>query len=429
MTARPQRSNRPRSADFVTPLTVAGGAVAGADLVRELPPEVALPLWQGLRSVLMWAGEEPAMRGGLFEPCAMADWERELLEASWDPDARCPLAVLVRELADPVRAVPETLSHGCLCITEWALEHRYTATALAFAEAAALAWPQHPRWAWMAGRLMRAHGRPREAEMWLRRAERAATKASDWEGRALALNSLGNGYYEAGDYRASVRALQDALRVSRKHRLRQLEGEILHDLFAVNLWSGDLEKAEPLAKAAFEIYKSGHDRLAALAHDVAVFWIKRGYFARAFKVLKELPAFYPKPEERVRVLASLARAAAECDESEVFTRAAAEARALTGDDVVARRAAPAMLEVGLGAWSLQMWETAEEALLDAIHLGGRTGETDVTLEAEAALRLVQARQPVNTQRTSVDLRRTTDDPMVSGFLAHLHSPAGVAAVA
>ncbi|HVH11744.1 MAG TPA: hypothetical protein VM759_01770, partial [Longimicrobium sp.] len=190
MAARPRRSNRPRSADFTTPLTIPGGAVGGADVVRELAPEVALPVWQTLRSVLMWAGEEPALRGDLFEPCAMADWERQLLQDSWEPDVRCPLAVLVGELGKGTEASLETIARACLCVTDWALERGHTATALAFAEAAALAWPQHPRYAWMAGRLLRRHGRLREAEQWIRRASKAAATVQDRETQTLAINSL-----------------------------------------------------------------------------------------------------------------------------------------------------------------------------------------------------------------------------------------------
>ncbi|HST57141.1 MAG TPA: tetratricopeptide repeat protein, partial [Longimicrobium sp.] len=309
MAARARRSNRPRAADFTTPLTIPGGAVGGADVVRELAPDVALPVWQTLRSVLMWAGEEPALRGDLFEPCAMEEWEAELLIDTWEPDVRCPLAVLVGELAKAADASAETIARTCLCVTDWALERGHVATALAFAEAAALSWPQHARFSWMVGRLLRIHGRRREAEQWLKRAARAAVTAGDWEARALALTSLGNGFYEVGDYRASIRTLGDALRVSRKHRLRQLEGEILHDLFAVTMWSGDLDRAEPLALAAMEIYQPGHHRLTSLAHDVAVLWIKRRNFSRAFAVLRELPAFFDVPGDRVRVLASLARAA------------------------------------------------------------------------------------------------------------------------
>jgi tetratricopeptide (TPR) repeat protein len=422
MTASPRRRpGRPRAAEFTTPLTIPGGAVAGAELVRELPTDVSLAVWQTLRSVLLWAAEEPALRGDLFEPWAMGEWERELLEDDWDPDVRCALAVLVGQLARLGEASPETLAHTCLSVTDWALEHGYVATGLAFAEAAGLAWPQHPRFAWVAGRLMRVHGRRREAEMWLKRSERAAARMEDWDARSLALNSLGNAHYEAGNYQASIRTLMDALRVARRYRLRQREGEILHDLFNVLMWSGDLDRAEPFAVEAFEIYKDGHHRLASLAHDMALLWIKRGYFGRALTVLRELPIFFDRPEDRVRVLASLARAAGECGDSNLFDTAATESIALAQDDFVARHAAPAMLEIGLGAWSLGDWLRAETALENAIRLGGQMGERDVVEKAEVAMAAINARMSSDSQRTRTEVRgRAADEALVSGFLTRLY---------
>ena len=158
---------RPRNAqsvtDFAAPLTVPPGDGGGAFIAREVSPDLALPLWQALRSVLMWAAEEPAMRASLFEASSMVQWERELLEGEWEPDLRMPLAVLVGELGNADKAIPGEVARVCLVVVEWALDQGATATALAFAEAAALAWPQSARYAWTTGRLLRSHGRLPEA--------------------------------------------------------------------------------------------------------------------------------------------------------------------------------------------------------------------------------------------------------------------------
>lgn len=419
MAARTSRSRAPRAAEFTTPLTIPGGAVAGAEVVRELAPEVSLTVWQALRSVLMWAAEEPASRGDLFEPCAMADWERELLEAEWDDELRCPLAVVVGELREPARASSESLARACLCVADWAITHGAVGTALCFAEAAALAWPDHPRYAWTAGRMLRTHGRLREAEQWFKRASRIASPIGDWEGHALAVNSLGNLLYEAGNYPAAIRTLKDAVRLARKHHLRQLEGEILHDLFAVTMWSGDHDQAEEIAKATLEIYQTGHPRLAALAHDVAALWIRRGSFNRALAVLKELPGFIEAPEERVRVLASLAHAAGACGDAESFAEAAATVKTMSADEGIARHAAPALLEVALGAWSLGESAAAVEWLEEAVSLGRRSGEADVQLTAESALNAVRAGLTPEGHAVAVESRRAVSDSLVNGFLTSL----------
>lgn len=424
----PQPSGHPRISEFTAPLSIPGGEVAGAEIVRELGPEVSLAVWQTLRGVLMWSAESPAARAALFDRDGMREWERELLEASWEPDLRYPLAVLVGELAgDPD---PEALARACVCVTDWALARNAWSTGLAFVEAAALAWPENPRYAWMVGRLLRKHGRLREAEQWLQRCARVAAATKDLEAQVLALNGLGNVFYEAGNYPRASRSLRDALRVARKGQLRDREGEVLHDLFSVTMWSGNLAEAEKLSIPAFQIYRrSDHHRLPALVHDVMVLWIKKGQYSRALAVLKPLPAFFADaPEEQVRVYASLARAAGGSGDIETFADASNAASTLSRHPTARVRAAPAMLEVGLGAAALQEWGLAEQALADAIQLASEVGDGETLVEAESALARVRRRLPLIDSRS---LTRTTvpdDDPMAARFLDGLqHAGTGTAA--
>lgn len=418
-----------RTADFTSPLTIPGGEVAGTEVVRELAPEVALIVWQVLRSVLLWAAEIPAQRGDLFEPRAMEQWELELLEGTFDADLRCPLAVIVGELGACDDGSPEQVAHACLCVTEWGLAHNAIRTALAFTEAAALCRPDHPRFAWMTGRLLRSHGHLKEAEQWIKRSVRVASSKGDWEAQTLGLNSLGNVFYEQGNYPQSMRTLGEALRSARKHRLAQREGEILHDLFVVATWSGDLDRAEQYAKNAFDIYKAGHHRLAALAHDVAVLWMMRGYFSRALFVLQELPSYIHAADERTRVYAMLARAAAACGQERLFARAWDEAWNFFSDPVAEKRAAPDLVELGLGASSLLKWEMAEAALTRAVRIASATGEADVRMRAESALEAVSARRVAENERSQADTRQLPSaDHLASGFLLSLQE-SGLSAAA
>ena len=158
----------------------------GADAAHGQHAEIAAAVERGLRAVLRWVDEGAAA----FAPGEMEEWERELLLGSWDPGARLPLAVLARELADPAGPGREQVAWACLCVTEWALESGAVAAGLAFAEAAARAWPEQGRYAWTAGCLMRAHGREEAAELWLRRAAQLAERAGDWEGQARSLAEL-----------------------------------------------------------------------------------------------------------------------------------------------------------------------------------------------------------------------------------------------
>src|SRR3712207_1715661 len=138
--------------------SIPGGGVAGLDTVAELPTDVSTLLWRVLRTVLLWAAEDAAHRGELLEGDALAGWEESLLTSTFDAELRMPLAVIVGELGRGEQASPGRVSWACLCITDWALGKRGSRTALAFAEAAALASPEQARYAWVAGRMMRAHG-------------------------------------------------------------------------------------------------------------------------------------------------------------------------------------------------------------------------------------------------------------------------------
>lgn len=362
------------------------------------------------------------MRGGLFEPCAMTDWERELLQETWEPDVRAPLAVLVGELAKLAEASAETIAHACLCVTDWALERGHVATALAFAEAAALSWPQHPRYSWMVGRLLRTHGRPREAEQWFKRADRAATTAGDWEARTLALNSLGNTYYEAGNYSRAATTQQQALRVARKHRLKVREGEVLHDLYVATWYMGATSEAEAYACAALEIYKTGHPRLPALAHDVAFSWVAQGHYGRALRILSKLHLYFAVPHERIRVLASTARAAGGSGEAAMFSEVADEIWSLAEQSPAGQGVAAALLELARGASSLAQWNVAERALEKALHVAQVRAEADVQTQAGEALDSIRAQQAAAPSRNTLDVIPISRlDSLANGLVVSLRT--------
>jgi tetratricopeptide (TPR) repeat protein len=410
-----------RGTDFTSPLTVPGGEVAGTEIVRELPPELALTVWQVLRSVLLWAAEVPAQRGDLFERRAMEQWEAELLQGTFDAELRYPLAVIVGELADPEAAAPEQLAHACLCVTEWALAHNATRTALAFTEAAALCRPDHPRYAWMAGRMLRTHGYRREAEQWIKRSVRVAGSRGDWETQTLGLNSLGNVFAEAGNYRQAAETQSQALRIARKHRLREREGEVLHDLFVATAHLGDLEGAENYALGALEIYRSGHSRLLLLAHDVAVLWMQRGQYDRALPVLLALSDHSGTPRDRILVLASGAWAAGMCGEETDYQRIAREVLAMADQSVGGQGVPRALYEVGLGAWGLGRWEFAEDLLARAEAAARDRGEADIIIEAEASLSAIRQRRAATLSASTAQRSSAGRETLARRFVATIRS--------
>lgn len=408
-----------RTADFTSPLTIPGGEVAGAQVVRELPADVALTVWQTLRSVLMWAAEVPAQRGDLFERRAMEQWERELLEGTFDADLRHPLAVIVGELSNPEAASPEHLARSCLCVTEWGLAHGAVRTALGFIEAAALCWPEHPRYAWMAGRMLRAHGRFKEAEQWLQRSMRTANAREDWDTYSRALVALGNLFLDSGNYPAAREMQLKALSAARKNDLQELAGMALHDLFAIAIHQGRFQEAEQYAREAYAAYGETHELLPRLAHDVAYYWMEAGHFRRALDVLQVLIPHFSEPEQRFRILANTARAAGATGESALFHSLWDAAhneipRLTTGGSL-----ASGLVELALGALGVEEWDSAHDALERAIQLATERGEANVMIRAESVRASVYAREAIGAHARLLREPTSVADRLAKNFVASL----------
>lgn len=417
-----------RSAEFRAPLTLPGGNAPGLDTMAELPPGAAVPAWRVLRTVLLWAAEEPGDREALLESLPLLEWEEKLLTDTFDADLRLPLAVVVGELARGPQTVATRVSWACLCVADWALSHRASRTALGFAEAAALVSPDHPRYAWVAGRILRTFGRFKDSGLWLRRTIRVAIRSGDWEAHSRGLNSLGNTSLERGDYKDAVRILQKALAAAQRRRLRRFEGENLHDLFVAHYAMGEWSQAEHYAGRAFEIYRRlPHERLPILAHDIAFLWLNRGHFSRALTVLRVLLPMMRLPEDRLRALASTSRAAGACGDQEMFELAWSEGWQLAAEQArEARFAATALIEMALGASSLSRWDDAQQALGLALELAAQREEKDVLFRAETALSAVRSRRAAETTASAVGRANSPADALAQRMITSLASAASSA---
>jgi tetratricopeptide (TPR) repeat protein len=176
--------------DFALPISIEGAELQESVIASEVPAEHALTVLRAYRIVLAWAqGEEAAVRpADVEEP---ARWEEEALDRMDEaPDLWAPVAVIADELANLSGADPEHLARACLAISEWAFASEAPASALLFAEAAALVRPEDARRAYLVGRMLQQRGRAREAERWLRRAVRVAAASGDKEAGSLAVGAL-----------------------------------------------------------------------------------------------------------------------------------------------------------------------------------------------------------------------------------------------
>ena len=358
------------------------GSPLSPDLASELPHEAAFALWQVLRCVELWTAEPEGVRREVFERGYMERWERALLKGALDPEARFPLAVVVSEMA-AAPAGAGRLPWACVCVADWALGRGALRAALAFAEAAARAAPQQPRYAWLAGRLLRGHGKPRDGERWLRRAHRLAVAHRDWETQARSLTSLGNLFLEVGRHGDARHYHGRALRIAQRFRLREQEAMAFHDLFALAIQEGKRAEAERYARGALAAYRSTDHRIPRLAHDVAYFWMTQGHFALALGVFLAVRPYFTAPDHGLKLLANTAHAAGGMGDRALFMRLHLETEALIPELDTPDTLAAALLELACGAAAVREWSTALTLAARAADVARARSEANVLIRAEA----------------------------------------------
>ncbi|HET7460677.1 MAG TPA: hypothetical protein VFJ82_05500 [Longimicrobium sp.] len=359
-------------------------------MLAELDPEHAVMLFDVLRAASLWAADDGA--AGWYDPKLLRRWEKAILTGHLDEHLRSAAGVLIGELVHPETSDPRQLSMCCLQISEWALGRGAVETSIEFNRLAALVWPTNARLAYVTGRRYGSVCRFKDSDIWLRRAARIARWYADWEAFADALTSIGMLAYRQGNIPRARSFLDRALRVARRRGLRQLEGEILHDRFTVAFTSNEKTDAEALARAAYQRYLPSHERLPALAYDIAYYWLTRGYAARALPVLRLLRAHFPQPAAQFQVLCASARAAGALHDRTAFRAIWAEAN----DLMYVAQSSPvfgiALIDLGYGAAHLGDWVHAEAAFLRAAKAAPGKDQGEDRLLAEAALEAVRRRE-------------------------------------
>jgi tetratricopeptide (TPR) repeat protein len=397
----------PSPLEFAYPLAVPDATVLGAVILHEVPETFALHAFQALRLAFAWAAG-PQVSGPAFDATDLEGWEADvLLTTGVDAALWAPVAVIAGELARPAEVDPGVLSRACLAVTDWALDRDAHGTAVLFAEAAAVVWPNNARLALICGKIYRERQQFGRAEMWIRRARRVAVWIGDWELQAQAINSLGNLKVRLGDFAGGRELLLSAVRLAKRKRLRERLAKAQHDLLAVSIYSGQFEDAEAHAAQAFAAYGPEHPDLINLAFDVAHLWMQQGQFARALAVLKALHSRFTDADRHLRVIASTARAAGAVGEPETFHCAWADAWSLIDGGAVNHLRAAAPLELGLGALSLGLWDHAESALKAAREAAQELREGDTLARAESSLDHLSRRQTAD--RHTRALRPRTGD--------------------
>ena len=389
-------------------------ALEGGGVLGEVRGELGLVLWQALRDTVLWAETPPSERVGLFTDDAEPRRLAALLCLGITGDLEQPLQELARLAGRPERAGAERVGLACREVVQWAEAEGKPATALAFAQAAALTCPGDAAASFKVGQLARKQAQYARAESWLRRTVPLGRQSGDWASYALAFSGLGNLYVQRGNFPAARRFHMRALRAAKRHCLHSIEGDALHDLFVIAVTSDRVQEAEEHARAAFDAYGPEHPRIPNLAHDVAYFWMTQGYFERALAVFRALLPYVHRPAERLATLSNIARAAGGCGKDQTFEEAwkTVWETYVTVSATEMEAQAEAFLELAYGATSLAQWDRAERAVHRALELAEARREARVQVTAETVMEFVKGRRHLQVHsvpETSLVLNKDADN--------------------
>lgn len=332
-----------------------------SQILEEFRGDLGLLLWNSLRDVTLWASVDPERREGLFTTEAAQKRLWLLQTTPVDPALEVSLTTLAALVGSPGTASGEIVSLVCLEISRWALDRSSFGTALAYAQAAALASPEEAGPAHTVGSLALSWNRGARAETWLRRSIGLARRARDWEAYAQAYVDLGNLYAKRDQPGLARRYYVQAMRAARRNGLLAIRGAALHGIFLLAMDAAELDEAERFAKGAVRAYGRGHVRLPGLMHDVAYLWVTRENYVRAIPTLQKLLVSRTDPAERALTLSILARAAAGHGDRRLYEEAWSGAWSLINRPGAREDHARTLLELARAAARLKDWPRMEQA--------------------------------------------------------------------
>ncbi|HEU4561709.1 MAG TPA: tetratricopeptide repeat protein [Longimicrobium sp.] len=384
------QQRQPRRWRTPPPLTRGSAeGLEGMEILREVPGETGILLWQAYRNVMFWAASEPGERAKLFAPESGQRRLEDLLAADVPADIVDALVAVGRLLGAPDTTRGEVVAEAMRSIAQWSEQQGYDATGLSFIQAAALSAPRNAEYALAVGRSARRRSENARAETWFRHAIMVARQTGAWETYGRAYLSLGNMARERGNFPIAHRMHIKALRSGKRKGLAPIVGEASHDLFVVATETGRTEQAEHFARQAFRAYGTDHRNLPVLAHDIAYYWMNQGYFARSLPVFEALQPLLPEMRNQLLVRAHIIRSAGGAGDRERFRKTWNEAMKLTRESDVVPVLADSLLEMARGAASVGEWDRAEQVAERAVAVATERNESAVRIRAESILESIR----------------------------------------
>ncbi len=410
------------------PLTRGSESLEGMEILREVGGEVGILLWQAYRNVMFWASTDPGERGRLFSPEAGRKRAADLAEARIPDELRGPLSGFAEMLSAPDSTHGEAVAQACTGVARWAEDEGHVNTALAFTQAASVASQRNARLALAVGKLARRRNELARAETWFRHTVMVARQIGDWDSYSRAYIALGNMLITRGNLPAAAKMHIKALRAARRKGLQQIQGMALHDLFVIADELGRDEQAQEYARQAFRAYGPGHPRVPVLGHDIAYFWMQRGYFGQALEVFQRLEGHMNDARMRLLLASNIARAAAGTGNRELFRKAWTQVYRMIKDPDLQGVVANATLELALGAAALGEWDRAEQAAQESLEQAVKLGQAKVRFRAESLLESVARGRNAQVKIGESQRAPTRVDTLAQDLLRSLDAvpvPAGV----
>lgn len=399
---KPRREGRP--IPIPPALFSAAEPFDGFDILDEVRSPAGALLWHAVRDVVLWATASRQSRARLFSENAYDARVAAIRAADLEDTVRKWLAALAGVLSRQDQPSRADVARNCRKVAEWAEERMLPRTAIWYAQAAALSFPERAEHAYAVGLLCRKNSEYARAETWFRRAIGFARRRHDAATYAQAFRGLGDLYIRRNEHSRAKAAFERAFRTARRAGIRSLRAKALHDLFAVAAETNQIEEAEFYARKAFRAYHRTHPNRATLAHDTATFWVLQGQYARALPVLQAVLKILKRPSDRLFALSNLARAAGAVERIDVFTSAWADTWQIIDSQPTLECVTSSLLRLGYGSAHLRDWERVQLAAGYALELATRRGEEDVKTEAKALLEAVSA------GRYSESVRPSMTDP-------------------
>lgn len=365
----------------------------GSAILDEFSDGRGFVLWQSFRDVLLWAGADQSARRRSFRSGALTGRREAISESGLEGAPKDLVLELASLLLNPRggtgRDVSTRVAARCCDLADWAVSVGATATAIAFARAAAEVCPREAATAFRVAQLATSAGWLTMARTWLARAISLGRRQGDWWTYASALIEMGDAALRRGGARVARLFYRRANHVAKRSGHAVLRGPAFHGRARAEIGLGLLDDAELHLRQALRAYGRIDPGKHAAQHDLAELLVRRGGdgCVAAVKLLRAVVPTRRTPLEQVESLTLLVRAAAAAQDGSTLEGAWFEAVEIVSGFGETADAGRMLLELAKAtSAALDTRRQAVELVWRALRIGEATNTSLLVREAGAFLR-------------------------------------------